>query len=88
MGAIDEQTSPVFKKGDSPRTDHLLNAEEEVLKVGGNVVRLAGLYISFINYLQNTIFLHFFCAQGQCGSSSREAGGLNRSIFLTHCTHA
>lgn len=48
---IDEQTSPVFKKGDSPRTDRLLNAEEEVLKVGGNVVRLAGLYISFINGL-------------------------------------
>jgi len=39
-----DETSPVFKKGDSPRTDRLLSAEEEVLKVGGNVVRLAGLY--------------------------------------------
>lgn len=40
------QSSPIVAKGKSPRTDRLLNAEEEVLKVGGNVVRFAGLYIS------------------------------------------
>jgi hypothetical protein len=39
------QTSPCVELGASPRLDKLLNAEAEVLKVGGNVVRLAGLYL-------------------------------------------
>lgn len=38
------ENSPTVLKGRSTRTDILLMAEEEVLKVGGNVVRLAGLY--------------------------------------------
>ncbi|KAJ7538561.1 hypothetical protein O6H91_11G054300 [Diphasiastrum complanatum] len=42
-GPCDENT-PTFPLGVSSRADKLLNAEEEVLKVGGNVVRLAGLY--------------------------------------------
>lgn len=42
-----KQNTPVSKKGTSPRVDRLLDSEEEVLKVGGNAVRLAGLYISF-----------------------------------------
>lgn len=46
-GSPHKQNAPVTEKGVSPRMDRLLNAEEEVLKVGGNVVRLAGLYISF-----------------------------------------
>eukprot|EP00245_Coleochaete_scutata_P006790 TRINITY_DN21576_c0_g1_i1.p1 TRINITY_DN21576_c0_g1~~TRINITY_DN21576_c0_g1_i1.p1 ORF type:complete len:372 (-),score=60.71 TRINITY_DN21576_c0_g1_i1:189-1304(-) len=39
-----DESAPVVPKGKSPRTDVLLNAEEEVLKAGGNVVRFAGLY--------------------------------------------
>lgn len=39
-----DENAPIIEKGKSPRLDMLLNAEEEVLKVGGNVVRLAGLY--------------------------------------------
>lgn len=35
--------------GRSPRTDTLLEAEKEVLEAGGCVVRLAGLYISFLD---------------------------------------
>ena len=44
-------------KGKSPRTDLMLNAEEEVLKVGGNVVRFAGLYISSLwsNFVLSTL---------------------------------
>lgn len=42
--SVCDEISPLVAKGRSPRTDLLLNAEEEVLKVGGNVVRLAGLY--------------------------------------------
>ncbi|XP_057853587.2 uncharacterized protein LOC131063707 isoform X2 [Cryptomeria japonica] len=38
------EDSPAMPIGSSPRTDVLLKAENEVLKVGGNVVRLAGLY--------------------------------------------
>lgn len=38
------ETSPVVPLGTSPRVDRLLQSEAEVLKVGGNVVRLAGLY--------------------------------------------
>lgn len=34
--------------GRSPRTDVLLKAEEVVLEFGGVVLRLAGLYISFM----------------------------------------
>ncbi|CAK9861796.1 unnamed protein product [Sphagnum jensenii] len=41
-----DENSPIVGKGRSPRTDVLLGAEEEVLKVGGSVVRLVGLYIS------------------------------------------
>lgn len=36
--------------GKSPRTDVLLNAEKETLDVGGCVVRLAGLYISLLQF--------------------------------------
>ncbi|BBN09645.1 hypothetical protein MPTK1_4g21460 [Marchantia polymorpha subsp. ruderalis] len=43
-GVCDEETAPIVPKGAGPRTDRLHGAEEEVLKVGGNVVRLAGLY--------------------------------------------
>ncbi|XP_024391486.1 uncharacterized protein [Physcomitrium patens] len=39
-----DESAPITEKGTSPRGDRLLNAEEEVLKVDGNVVRLAGLY--------------------------------------------
>lgn len=42
------QDSPVVPIGRSPRTDILLRAEEVVLESGGCVVRLAGLYISFM----------------------------------------
>lgn len=34
--------------GKSPRTDVLLRAEQVVLESGGTVLRLAGLYISFL----------------------------------------
>lgn len=44
-----QETAPIVPKGAGPRTDRLHGAEEEVLKVGGNVVRLAGLYISSSN---------------------------------------
>ncbi|KAL2650412.1 hypothetical protein R1flu_018540 [Riccia fluitans] len=44
-GLCDEGTAPLVPRGASPRTDRLYRAEEEVLKVGGNVVRLAGLYV-------------------------------------------
>ncbi|KAG5554931.1 hypothetical protein RHGRI_012476 [Rhododendron griersonianum] len=40
--------SPVVPIGRSARTDVLLKAEKVVLESGGCVVRLAGLYISFI----------------------------------------
>lgn len=42
------QDSPVVPIGRSARTDVLLKAENIVLESGGCVVRLAGLYISFI----------------------------------------
>lgn len=42
------QDSPVVPIGRSARTDVLLKAEKVVLESGGCVVRLAGLYISFI----------------------------------------
>ncbi|KAH7282829.1 hypothetical protein KP509_35G049300 [Ceratopteris richardii] len=42
-GDCNEDT-PVVSLGHSPRTDVILRAEEEVLKVGGTIVRLAGLY--------------------------------------------
>ncbi|KAH7432472.1 hypothetical protein KP509_07G024100 [Ceratopteris richardii] len=42
-GDCDENT-PIVPLGRSPRTDVILTAEKEVLKVGGTVVRLAGLY--------------------------------------------
>ncbi|KAH9328797.1 hypothetical protein KI387_000905, partial [Taxus chinensis] len=42
------EDSPTVPIGSSSRTDVLLKAESEVLKTGGSVVRLAGLYISFI----------------------------------------
>jgi hypothetical protein len=41
------QDTPVVPIGRSPRTDVLLKAENIVLKFGGSVVRLSGLYISF-----------------------------------------
>ncbi|MCO5547478.1 hypothetical protein L7F22_000928 [Adiantum nelumboides] len=44
-GECNEDT-PIVSLGQSPRTDVLLRAEQEVLQVGGTVVRLAGLYIS------------------------------------------
>ncbi|CAN6469375.1 unnamed protein product [Victoria cruziana] len=40
------EDSPVLPIGKSPRADVLLKAENEVLEVGGCVVRLAGLYSS------------------------------------------
>ncbi|GBG83444.1 hypothetical protein CBR_g37156 [Chara braunii] len=43
-GGLCHEDAPVIAKGVSPRVDRLLNAEEAVLSVGGNVVRLAGLY--------------------------------------------
>ncbi|CAL5347065.1 unnamed protein product [Camellia sinensis] len=46
-GSCDED-SPVVPTGRSPRTDVLLKAEKAVLESGGSVVRLAGLYISFM----------------------------------------
>ncbi|KAF5203690.1 NAD(P)-binding Rossmann-fold superfamily protein [Thalictrum thalictroides] len=46
-GPCDED-SPVVPVGRSPRTDVLLKAEKEVLEAGGSVLRLAGLYISFL----------------------------------------
>lgn len=63
-GSVDKQNAPIIEKGKSPRLDMLLNAEEEVLKVGGNVVRLAGLYISlprdiFIRRLTIFCILYF-----------------------------
>lgn len=42
------QDTPVVPIGRSPRTDVLLNAEKVVLEFGGVVLRLAGLYISFM----------------------------------------
>ncbi|KAG5554934.1 hypothetical protein RHGRI_012476 [Rhododendron griersonianum] len=42
------EDSPVVPIGRSARTDVLLKAEKVVLESGGCVVRLAGLYISFI----------------------------------------
>ncbi|CAA0839931.1 NAD(P)-binding Rossmann-fold superfamily protein [Striga hermonthica] len=50
-GDCDEDT-PVVPIGRSPRTDNLLKAEKVVLEAGGCVVRLAGLYISFL-FLSN-----------------------------------
>uniref|UniRef100_A0A2N9GNF9 NAD-dependent epimerase/dehydratase domain-containing protein n=1 Tax=Fagus sylvatica TaxID=28930 RepID=A0A2N9GNF9_FAGSY len=46
-GPCDEDT-PVVPIGRSPRTDVLLKAEKVVLEYGGCVLRLAGLYISFL----------------------------------------
>ncbi|GKV39023.1 hypothetical protein SLEP1_g46859 [Rubroshorea leprosula] len=46
-GPCDEDT-PVMPIGRSPKTDVLLKAEQVVLEFGGCVVRLAGLYISFL----------------------------------------
>ncbi|RZR90429.1 hypothetical protein BHM03_00018296 [Ensete ventricosum] len=40
--------APLVPIGRSPRIDILLSAEKEVLDVGGCVLRLAGLYISFL----------------------------------------
>ncbi|CAM6099914.1 unnamed protein product [Calypogeia fissa] len=40
-----EEGGPLVPRGRGPRTDRLLDAEDEILKVGGNVVRLAGLYL-------------------------------------------
>jgi hypothetical protein len=57
--SVCDEISPLVAKGRSPRTDLLLNAEEEVLKVGGNVVRLAGLYISSIPVCCCITFFHF-----------------------------
>ena len=42
------QDTPVVPIGRSPRTDVLLKAENVVLESGGCVLRLAGLYISFL----------------------------------------
>lgn len=42
--------------GRSPRTDVLLKAEKVVIESGGCVLRLAGLYISFMQ-LDSMIFL-------------------------------
>ncbi|URE22315.1 hypothetical protein MUK42_17549 [Musa troglodytarum] len=44
------EDSPVVPVGRSPRTDVLLKAENEALDIGGCVVRLAGLYISFMQF--------------------------------------
>ncbi|KAL5852486.1 hypothetical protein ACOSQ3_007604 [Xanthoceras sorbifolium] len=46
-GLCDED-SPIVPIGRSPRKDVLLKAEKMVLEFGGCIVRLAGLYISFI----------------------------------------
>ncbi|XP_021807766.1 uncharacterized protein LOC110751586 isoform X2 [Prunus avium] len=46
-GPCDEDT-PAVPIGRSPRTDVLLKAEKVVLEFGGVVLRLAGLYISFM----------------------------------------
>nr|CAD1830050.1 unnamed protein product [Ananas comosus var. bracteatus] len=43
-----DEDSPVVPIGRSPRADVLLKAEKVVLEVGGCVLRLAGLYISFL----------------------------------------
>lgn len=45
-----KQDSPVVPIGRSPRTDVLLKAEKEVMASGGCVLRLAGLYISFMHF--------------------------------------
>ncbi|EPS70948.1 hypothetical protein M569_03812, partial [Genlisea aurea] len=47
-GYCNEDT-PDVPLGRSPRTDNLINAEKPVLDAGGCVVRLAGLYISFVS---------------------------------------
>lgn len=52
-----EQDSPVVPIGRSPRTDVLLKAEKEVIASGGCVLRLAGLYISFM-HLDSTLHSH------------------------------
>ncbi|KAL9237688.1 hypothetical protein vseg_012208 [Gypsophila vaccaria] len=52
-GYCDEDT-PVVPLGRSPRTDTLLKAENEVLEHGGCVLRLVGLYISFLDSLLKT----------------------------------
>ncbi|KAK4783320.1 hypothetical protein SAY86_007694 [Trapa natans] len=46
-GPCNEDT-PIIPLGRSPKTDVLLNAEKVVLDSGGCVLRLAGLYISFM----------------------------------------
>lgn len=43
------QDTPAVPMGRSPRTDVLLKAENVVLDHGGCVLRLAGLYISFLS---------------------------------------
>ncbi|KAK6930107.1 hypothetical protein RJ641_004201 [Dillenia turbinata] len=47
-GSCDED-SPIVPIGRSPRTDVLLKAEKVVVESGGCVLRLAGLYISFLS---------------------------------------
>ncbi|CAN8271872.1 unnamed protein product [Cochlearia groenlandica] len=43
------EDSPIVPLKKSPRTDVLLRAEKVVLECGGTVLRLAGLYISFLD---------------------------------------
>ncbi len=58
-GSACDEGGPVVALGSSPRTDVLLKAEENALAVGGNVVRLVGLY-------HRTRGAHtFFLKQGQ-----------------------
>lgn len=42
------QDGPIVPLGRSPRTDVILKAEEVVVESGGCVLRLVGLYISFM----------------------------------------
>jgi len=51
------QDSPVVPIGRSPRTDVLLKAEKIVLEFGGSVLRLSGLYISFLESCLPGFFL-------------------------------
>ncbi|KAI8561562.1 hypothetical protein RHMOL_Rhmol04G0349800 [Rhododendron molle] len=55
------EDSPVVPIGRSARTDVLLKAEKVVLESGGCVVRLAGLYISFIK-ASHEIYLYLLDA--------------------------
>ncbi|RHN39708.1 hypothetical protein MtrunA17_Chr8g0346791 [Medicago truncatula] len=49
-GPCDECDTPAVPIGRSPRVDVLLKAENVVLEFGSCVLRLAGLYISFIAF--------------------------------------